>query len=652
MGHSQPLRGEILGLSRTSIHGWAVDPDAPACPPQLVILVDGRPVDRPIALSARRWPGAEGYGFHLAFQPPLSFTPHDVTLYEEAQPVALFGTPRALPGLRGHIDALTRERVRGWAEDTGAPGQPVALVIRVDGVVVAAVTANAYRDDLERHGIGRGHQSFDLLFVPALSRLRHVVEIVRESDGAPLGTSPLALETPEHFDAALQDSIVAALDTAGTEAELKVRVAFLARQMVRLQQRLADATSRREARWALRRFRARWPGPDDPLRGDGPMRIGGGLAAPEAAGRRRALVIDSTMPDLRRDAGSAAVVSHAAALGRLGYAVTFAAADMSSGDEQGVALAALAALGIECCHAPWFGSVEEVLRAQAGAFDLVYLHRVENAVPYLALVRRHQPTARAVYSVADLHHLRLGRQAVVAADPAIRRLADRVRRQELAAAAGADVVITHSSVEAALLRQANPALRPHVVPWAIPARPGARRFAGRRGLAFVGHFGHTPNIDAASLLVHEIMPLVWARDPALSCHIAGGGLPAQFRQDWPGDRITVSSPVDDLAALLGGMRMTVAPLLYGAGVKGKVLDSLAAGVPCICTPTAAEGIALGPALAGLVAADPPGLADSIHRLHGDAALFAACRAEGLCLVRTTCSERQVDASLGAAVLVA
>ena len=114
-----------------------------------------------------------------------------------------------------------------------------------------------------------------------------------------------------------------------------------------------------------------------------------------------ALIIDSTMPDAARDAGSNAILSHARSLIRLGYEVVFAPMDMAGAE-------ALNRLGIVCCHAPWFAPVEEVLLYQAQCLALVYLHRVTCALPYMGLVRRHQPKAWVVYSVADLHHLRAG----------------------------------------------------------------------------------------------------------------------------------------------------------------------------------------------------------------------------------------------------
>ena len=117
----------------------------------------------------------------------------------------------------------------------------------------------------------------------------------------------------------------------------------------------------------------------------------------------------------------------------------------------------------------------------------------------------------------------------------------------------------------------------------------------------------------------------------------------------PRPSVVAHGPVVDLAGLLGTMRLTVAPLLFGAGIKGKVLDSLAAGIPCVCTPIAAEGIALGPALTSLVASDAAGLAASILRVHNDPELWAACRQEGLDYATTMLSEAGVDAQLQAAL---
>ena len=96
--------------------------------------------------------------------------------------------------------------------------------------------------------------------------------------------------------------------------------------------------------------------------------------------------------------------------------------------------------------------------------------------------------------------------------------------------------------------------------------------------AFIGGYGHPPNLDAARWLISEIMPLVRQRDPALECLLVGGGLPEGVRQRC-GDGVAALGLVEDLGEIFDRIRLTVAPLRFGAGIKGKVIDSLAAGVP-------------------------------------------------------------------------
>jgi glycosyltransferase involved in cell wall biosynthesis len=350
----------------------------------------------------------------------------------------------------------------------------------------------------------------------------------------------------------------------------------------------------------------------------------------------RALVIDDRVPVAERDAGSNAVLSHMRSLQRLGYEVVFVPADMQPGADPGW----LDAAGIACCAQPWHGSVEEILCREAGAFDLVYLHRVTVATKYTALVRQHLPRARLIYSVADLHALRLARQAAAEQRPELEAAAHRMRVAESVAAWSADVVVTHSPHEAALLRQAVPGANVHVVPWGVTACPTVVPFAARHGVAFIGHYGHSPNVDAALWLADTVMPLLRARDPDITCLLVGSDMPDELRRERPG--VVAVGQVAELAEVFDRVRVTVAPLRFGAGVKGKVVASLAAGVPCICTPIAAEGLDLPELLQAQVAADADGVAAALHRLHADARLNAACREAGLAFAATSWSQEQID----------
>ena len=216
-------------------------------------------------------------------------------------------------------------------------------------------------------------------------------------------------------------------------------------------------------------------------------------------------------------------------------------------DEMAAGNAALEELGIAVCRAPFYASVEEVLRRQAGCFDVVYLHRASIAGRYLALARQYAPRARILYSVADLHHLRMARQAEVESEPELLAMSQRMRRNELMAALSADAVLTHSVSEAALLRQAAPQAQVHHAPWALPVRKAPPAFKARQGLAFIGHYGHAPNVDAALLLVEVVMPLVWQTAPEIECLLVGGAMPERLSR-LHGGRVRVLGAVGDLYA--------------------------------------------------------------------------------------------------------
>jgi glycosyltransferase involved in cell wall biosynthesis len=303
------------------------------------------------------------------------------------------------------------------------------------------------------------------------------------------------------------------------------------------------------------------------------------------------------------------------ALQSLGYTVSFVAAGAAVASDK--ARSALEDLGIGYCSAPVYSSVEDVLRRQAGCFDVIYLHRYSVAARYVGLARSYHPRARVLYSVADLHHLRVERQAAVEARPELLTSSKHIRTQELIAAWSADAVITHSAFEASLLEDALPQTPVHRVPWSVMANPVKTAWASRQGIAFVGNYRHAPNRDAATWLAEEVMPLVWQTRPGLECFMIGRDMPRAVRKlARPG--IVAVGGVEDLhGTVFEHVRLTVAPLRYGAGIKGKVLDSLAAGIPCVMTQHGAEGLTLPRALKPLVGRDAAALSAMICRLHDD-----------------------------------
>jgi glycosyltransferase involved in cell wall biosynthesis len=407
---------------------------------------------------------------------------------------------------------------------------------------------------------------------------------------------------------------------------------LLAGHQERILARRADRTAGRAEREAARLFQRRWGGgtPEDAA----PITI--------ADDRPRTLVIDERLPCASRDAGSVAILSHIRALKSLGHDVTFVAARDMDAD---AALRRLAdAEAITARGKPHYSCVEDVLCRQAGGFDLVYLHRAAMAHRYLPLVRAHMPRARIIYGIADLHHVRLSRQGHVERRPELLSLARAAQKVEWFAAAQSDLVFTHSPVEAEVLQRQVGSNKVRVVPFAAEVRAVPRPFAERRGLAFIGSFNHAPNADAAYALVKDILPRVWAQNPTLTCRIVGHGWkPGCFADRDP--RVEIVGHAETLDEVFGAIRLTVAPMRFGAGIKGKVLESFAAGLPCVMSEIAAEGLPLSGLSAELVGRDPDDLAEKILRFHDDARANAACGTQVRALAVAHFSQDAVNRAL-------
>ena len=358
----------------------------------------------------------------------------------------------------------------------------------------------------------------------------------------------------------------------------------------------------------------------------------------ERAVAKRAYFIDDTVPTPDMDAGSRAALEHMLALMKQGYKVIFIGADnMARIDPY---TRELEIHGIECVYFPYYWSAEQVFRAAAVPVNLVYIHRYANALKYAGIARSYFPNCPIVYSVADLHFVRMQREAALTRQTHVEREAANLRERDLAAMRIVDSVIVHSHYEAELLRNAVPELDVHEVGWTIAPIALATPIAQRRGVAFVGGYQHRPNVDAAEFLVREIVPALQKHDLSITCHLAGSRMPAAVAM-LGGPGVEVEGHVPDLRTLFERVRCTVAPLRYGAGVKGKVLDSFAYGLPCVMSKIAAEGLKLPEPLLWLVAQSPEEFADKIAALHQNLDLATSLADAG---------RRYIESSFGAALI--
>lgn len=275
-------------------------------------------------------------------------------------------------------------------------------------------------------------------------------------------------------------------------------------------------------------------------------------------------------------------------------------------------------LGITVLPEP---QLQQAFIAEAGSeITLALLSRPQIAWSLLEELRTEAPQCVIVYDTVDVHFLRLQRQAALVEEQgrpeeadALRRKAFASRQMELGLCRACDVTLVVSESERDLLGELVPGADVRVLSnvHSVDRRSASPR--GRRDVLFVGSFDHPPNIDAALWAARDIMPLVRAQVPDAVLHVVGSN-PTDEVRGLEADGVRVHGWVADLAQRYGLSRVTLAPLRFGAGVKGKVGESLAMGVPVVGTPIAVEGMHVKPEKDVLVADDARGLADAVVRL--------------------------------------
>jgi glycosyltransferase involved in cell wall biosynthesis len=248
------------------------------------------------------------------------------------------------------------------------------------------------------------------------------------------------------------------------------------------------------------------------------------------------------------------------------------------------------------------------------------------------MVRSSAPHTCIIFDTTDLHYLRAFRGAKVTGNLNLLRQALELQRAELAAVRRADATLVVSSVEQEILARECPGARVSIVSNIHPIQGSAGSFGAREGIVFIGAFPHHPNQDAMRYFMAEIYPLVKARHPSVPITIIGSEPPAWLVAA-ASDTVTVTGHVADLDAYLNRCRLTIAPLRYGAGVKGKVLTSMSYGVPVVASSIAIEGIPAQDRREVLIADEPVGFSNALHELYTDAALWSALSMNGLEMVR-------------------
>lgn len=200
--------------------------------------------------------------------------------------------------------------------------------------------------------------------------------------------------------------------------------------------------------------------------------------------------------------------------------------------------------------------------------------------------------------------------------------AARLRADERAALAHATRTVTLTDNDAIALRQLQPEAGIVSIAPAFPAAlPPSAALEGDPAIALAGSGGWWPNADGERWLLRDVWPFVAARLPRAVLHRFGGraGAYARVRRH--------AAPADSQAAFPAGA-IAVVPLRAGSGIRMRILEAWARGLPVVATPAAALGLAVRDGVELLIGRTPAQFAEAIARIHADEALRSALVAGG------------------------
>lgn len=343
------------------------------------------------------------------------------------------------------------------------------------------------------------------------------------------------------------------------------------------------------------------------------------LARDRSQTRKTVLFIDHYVPTHDKDAGSLAAFLYLKLYIELGYRVIFLPDNYLKLEPYSTELQQM---GVEVLYGAV--SFDQWIALNGQYIDYVWTFRPTISIKYIDALKKFT-TAKILYNVVDLHYLREFRRYEVERDESIKKEAKTWQELEFKLFEGSDVVLTYSDKEAKIISDEFPDKDVKVIPLffydEIPVeKEKILSFDERRDIVFLGGFNHPPNVDAVEYFVNDIFSLVKERLPQVKFYIIGSNPPDRI-VELTSEDVVVTGFVEDLSDIFNGIRLCVAPLRFGAGVKGKILTSLSFGVPVITTDVGNEGINLTDGVNCMLAETPEKFAGYVVDLYTNKELW-------------------------------
>lgn len=302
------------------------------------------------------------------------------------------------------------------------------------------------------------------------------------------------------------------------------------------------------------------------------------------------LMVDHYAPQYDKDAGSRTVFQYLRLFVKQGYNVKFIGDNYYKHEPY---TTVLQQMGVEVLYGSYYANNWETwIKENAEHFDYVFLNRPHISVKYIEFIRKNTK-ARIIYYGHDLHFLREKRRYELEQDSQALKDSKEWKVKEIALMKYADVAYYPSDVEVKEISKIDAGIKAKAIVAYMFENVIAQPydFKNRKDIMFVGGFTHKPNVDAVLWFVKDILPMILDKLPDLKFYVIGSNPPESIL-NLASDNVIVKGFVSDeeLEEQYRNCRISVVPLRYGAGIKGKVVEAMRYGMPVVTTSVGAEGI--------------------------------------------------------------
>ena len=353
--------------------------------------------------------------------------------------------------------------------------------------------------------------------------------------------------------------------------------------------------------------------------------------------QQHVLIIGFVWPEPSSSAAGSRMMQLISLFREQGWEITFASAATESKHAVDLAKLGIEQIKIEVNDSDFDELIQELQPS------IVMFDRFVTEEQFGWRVAEHCPDAIRILDTEDLHCLRRARKQALQDGRKFTNqdlFSSEDAKREIASIHRSDLSLIISEAEVELLTNTfdvDPELIQYLPFLLDPIDEKTKKnwpdFSSRIHFVTIGNFQHDPNMDAVVYLKQEVWPRILDQLPESELHIYGSYLSQKAEQlHNPVENFFICGRAEDAKEVIRESRVLLAPLRFGAGLKGKLVEAMQCGTPSITTEVGAEGIAGNLPWPGKITNDPATLASAAVKLFSDQGVWHNAQENGVCII--------------------